>query len=252
MSTPQLVAHRGYAASYPENTELSLAKAIEHGACFVECDIQLSSDGVPVLFHDAAMERTTGLKHNLLTCPYETLKKTEACEPARFGDRFVGKGVVIPHLSVLADLLKKAPRVSAFVELKDESLQKHGLETMLNAVLSVLQPVLKQCCMIAYDAEVIRAVKKRNRSRSGWILKSWSEASHQEAKALSPDFLICNHTKIPSDLTPLWAGPWQWCFYEITDPDLALLLHSRGAGLIETMDIEKMLSDPRLRTGGCF
>ncbi len=252
MSIPQLVAHRGYAARYPENTVLSLTKAIEHGACFIECDVQLSADGIPVLFHDAALERTTGLEHTLLDCAYETLQSIEACETAKFGDQFVGQGVEIPHLETLVQILKKAPQVTAFVELKDESLQRHGVEHMIDIVLAILQPVLKQCCMIAYDAAVIRSVKKRGAPQSGWVLKTWSEASHQEARALSPDVLICNHKKIPSDLTPLWAGPWTWCFYEVVEPDLALALHARGAGLIETMDIGKMLADPRLRKGGYF
>lgn len=55
-----LVAHRGYAARYPENTRESLAAAVSVGAEFVEFDIQLSADGVPVLLHDADLDRTAG------------------------------------------------------------------------------------------------------------------------------------------------------------------------------------------------
>ena len=35
----QLVAHRGYQAKYPENTVLSLNKAIGAGARFIELDV---------------------------------------------------------------------------------------------------------------------------------------------------------------------------------------------------------------------
>ena len=45
---------------------------------------------------------------------------------------------------------------------------------------------------------------------------------------------------------PLAEGPWRWAIYEITDPEQALDLAARGAGLVETMMIGEMLADPRL------
>lgn len=47
-----LVAHRGCAARYPENTLAAVAAALQEGACCVEVDVQLSADRVPVLMHD--------------------------------------------------------------------------------------------------------------------------------------------------------------------------------------------------------
>ena len=55
---PQLVAHRGYSSQYPENTLLAIEQAFIAGACFVECDVQLTQDGVPVLLHDVTQSRT--------------------------------------------------------------------------------------------------------------------------------------------------------------------------------------------------
>ena len=55
-------AHRGYfdnRNNIPENSLLSFEKAIENGYG-IELDVQLSSDGVPVVFHDADLERITG------------------------------------------------------------------------------------------------------------------------------------------------------------------------------------------------
>ena len=57
---PQLVAHRGYSLRYPENTLLAIEQAFIAGACYVECDVQLTQDGVPVLLHDNNLQRTTG------------------------------------------------------------------------------------------------------------------------------------------------------------------------------------------------
>jgi glycerophosphoryl diester phosphodiesterase len=57
---PTLVAHRGYAAHWPENTLPALDAAVAAGARWVEVDVQLCADGVPVLLHDADLERVTG------------------------------------------------------------------------------------------------------------------------------------------------------------------------------------------------
>lgn len=56
---PLLVAHRGARSLAPENTLASFRKAVEVGAKAVECDVQLSRDGVPVIFHDFTLERCT-------------------------------------------------------------------------------------------------------------------------------------------------------------------------------------------------
>ena len=55
MDIPELVAHRGYALHYPENTLIGIEAAIRAGARYVEVDVQLSADKVPVLFHDRTL-----------------------------------------------------------------------------------------------------------------------------------------------------------------------------------------------------
>ncbi len=54
------MAHRGDSAAAPENTLLSLRRAVEIGVDFIETDVRLSKDDVPILFHDDTLERTTG------------------------------------------------------------------------------------------------------------------------------------------------------------------------------------------------
>lgn len=59
-STPTVVGHRGCAGHAPENTLGGFARAAELGCDWVEFDVQISRDGVPVLVHDANLKRTTG------------------------------------------------------------------------------------------------------------------------------------------------------------------------------------------------
>jgi glycerophosphoryl diester phosphodiesterase len=56
---PIVVAHRGAPVAEPENTIPSFEAAVAAGADAVEFDVRLSADGVPVVLHDAAVDRTT-------------------------------------------------------------------------------------------------------------------------------------------------------------------------------------------------
>ncbi len=56
---PLIIAHRGYMQFAPENTLPSFKLAIEAGADLVELDYYHSKDGVPIVFHDSTLDRTT-------------------------------------------------------------------------------------------------------------------------------------------------------------------------------------------------
>ena len=56
---PPLIGHRGAAAAAPENTLASIRRARQLGASWVEFDVKLTREGVPILMHDDRLERTT-------------------------------------------------------------------------------------------------------------------------------------------------------------------------------------------------
>ncbi|REK10921.1 MAG: glycerophosphodiester phosphodiesterase [Planctomycetota bacterium] len=57
--SPLIIAHRGDSKVAPENTLPAFASAVQAGADLVELDYLHSSDGVPVVFHDGKLDRTT-------------------------------------------------------------------------------------------------------------------------------------------------------------------------------------------------
>ena len=63
--TPLVIAHRGASAYYPENTMAAFRAAVELGAAMIELDILLSSDGVPVVFHDIMLNARSSGKGKL-------------------------------------------------------------------------------------------------------------------------------------------------------------------------------------------
>lgn len=54
-----VAAHRGAHLDAPENSLAAIRDAVEIGADIVELDVRLTRDGVPVLMHDASVDRTT-------------------------------------------------------------------------------------------------------------------------------------------------------------------------------------------------
>lgn len=234
-----LIAHRGYAARYPENTRESLAAAVSVGAKFLEFDIQLSADGVPVLLHDASLERTAGRHGTVFDLSAAELTGIEVNEDDRLGGTF--KGVRIPRLRDVAVDLARWPGVTAFVEVKEESLIHFGAGFTLDWVLDALAQVLDCCVVISFSAGAVVEARRRCGCAIGWALPHWSEESHQTAIRLAPEYLFCDHLLLPPPAQALWQGPWRWVAYEVAAAGLAQSLVQRGVHMIETMAVAEMM-----------
>ena len=61
LQLPKVIGHRGAAAYAPENTLASFREARRRGAAWVEIDVKLTADGVPIVMHDDSLKRTTGI-----------------------------------------------------------------------------------------------------------------------------------------------------------------------------------------------
>jgi glycerophosphoryl diester phosphodiesterase len=61
LQLPKVIGHRGAAAYVAENTLESFREARRRGATWVEADIALTADGVPIVMHDDSLKRTTGI-----------------------------------------------------------------------------------------------------------------------------------------------------------------------------------------------
>ena len=61
MRLPTIIGHRGARASAPENTLAGIAEAARQGARWVEFDVKLTRDRVPILMHDDTLAATAGI-----------------------------------------------------------------------------------------------------------------------------------------------------------------------------------------------
>ncbi len=108
-----IVGHRGDRAEAPENTMSSLELAMDDLA-FVETDVQLSRDGVPVLFHDTTLERITGDRRTVGDLDLAALRRLDVGE--WYGREHAGERM--PTLDEFLAALAERETARALVELK--------------------------------------------------------------------------------------------------------------------------------------
>lgn len=92
---PPVIAHRGAGQVAPENTLAAIKSVREQGVNWVELDVKITYDGVPILMHDETLERTTDGCGLVSEVSWEQLQKLDAGK--RFDPRYMGEHV--PHLS---------------------------------------------------------------------------------------------------------------------------------------------------------
>lgn len=230
---PELVAHRGNAADFPENTLPALQSALDAGIPWVELDVQLSADHVPFVIHDATLERTTRAQGDLRRMAARDLDAVDAGEPARFGDRHLA--TPLPRLAAFAALLARYPAAQAFIELKRASLQLQGRAVCLDHVQEALAPVAERCVILSFDERAVAMARERTGRRIGWVLRDYNAQQRELLQSLAPEFAFVNYRKLPDSPAPLPGGPWRWAVYEVEDARRALLEHARGVALVESM-----------------
>ena len=233
-----LIAHRGYARHYPENTLLAFEAALRAGARYVETDVQLSADGVPMLFHDRTLERVCGERGGVHDRSLADLQRMRALEFDRFGYRFAGVGVAT--LAEFCGLLAAHPHVTAFVEIKRVALERFGAEAVLAAVAPVLAPIAARAVLISFDAPVL--ARAREYRAPAWcgigaVVDVWHE--RRRFASLSPEYLFCDRDGLPR-FGKLRLGQSRIAIYEVDDPLEAQRLARRGVSFVETFAIGEM------------
>ena len=247
-NVPLLVAHRGDMDRHPENSWSALRAAVNAGACWLEFDVQQCADGRFVLLHDADFQRTAGNPQRVFDLDADACRSISVHYPRRFGSRFEPEPA--PLLDEVLSWLSTLPDVRAMVEIKGESLKHFGLAPVMDALLATLAPHAAQCVLISFDDAALAFAARRRVLQTGWVLPRFDAAHRERAQRLRPHYLICNRKKIPRH-GRLWDGDWQWMLYDIRHPRLALAWARRGAGLVESGDITRMLSHPRLAERAC-
>ena len=103
----EIVAHRGFTFFNVEGTMYAWSAALRYGATSLECDIQFTSDGFMVLYHDKDT-MTTDMNGITGRVKDNTLAQVQAATFKQLAGNILENKVVIPEFSELAVLTQKA------------------------------------------------------------------------------------------------------------------------------------------------
>ena len=226
----RLIAHRGYAGRYPENTIPAIEAALAAGARNIELDLQLTADRIPVIFHDRDLFRITGVSGSVGQLTASEFLAKEAAYRSRFGGTFTGTRPAT--LEQVLTTLAKYPEITFFLEIKRVTLEQVGVEKTVEIVLNAVARIINPLVLLSFSRTAVQVVREQSSYPIGWVLERFDDEHRNRADTLQPDFLICNKDKIHK---ALWPGVWQWVVYEVETPGTALEWLSRGVHYVESM-----------------
>ncbi|NBD17686.1 MAG: glycerophosphodiester phosphodiesterase [Cyanobacteria bacterium] len=156
-----LIAHRGYSAMAPENTLASFQAALKQPIVGVEFDVHLSADGIPVVIHDASVDRTTNGQGKVAE---KTLAQLQALDAGSWFDSRFAKEP-IPTLEEVLALFSETP-VQLYIELKSpqnwSSPRVRALMKQLDQWRDSPSETLRERCIIAsFDHQFIATVREQ-------------------------------------------------------------------------------------------
>ncbi|MEG1616211.1 MAG: glycerophosphodiester phosphodiesterase family protein [Bacteroidales bacterium] len=145
---PRVIAHRGYwnTAGSAQNSITALRLAQETKAFGSEFDVLLTSDGVPVVNHDATYQG-----FDIQECTYEQLK-----------DLKLPNGETLPTLEEYLIAGKKDPQTRLVLEIKShktEEAEMRAVEVIVNMVKRL--GVEKQVDYISFSLPMCKALVKQ-------------------------------------------------------------------------------------------
>ncbi len=101
LKLPKIIGHRGCAGYAPENTLEAIHTAADMGIEWVELDVKITKDEVPIIFHDDTLDRTTNGGGNVADKTLAEIKELEC--GSWYADSFAG--IQIPTLEETIDVL---------------------------------------------------------------------------------------------------------------------------------------------------
>lgn len=133
-ASPAIVAHRGGTADAPENTLPAIKLALENKADIVWITVQLSRDGVPVLYRPADLNALTNLQGKVSQYTAEELAKADAS--VKWKDKGLPENLLHAPIPTLKSVLSAWPDTRFFIDIKSPDADP---ATMGNALLNVLK-----------------------------------------------------------------------------------------------------------------
>jgi glycerophosphoryl diester phosphodiesterase len=172
------IAHRGASAYAPENTLAAFEHALRLGAQAVEFDVRLSADRVPVVLHDATLERTTNGRGPVGGLTLKELQRLDA--GAWYGPAFAGQ-----RIPTLAEALSALGTARSIIELKDAIDPRELIGTLDR------QQALERAAVISFEPALLAPLRQASRAlQIGLLAEHWDQRLPERAQAMGAAVLI--------------------------------------------------------------
>jgi glycerophosphoryl diester phosphodiesterase len=183
-----LMGHRGAAALEPENTLLSINRALEIGVNAVEIDVHVTKDKELAVIHDPTLDRTTNGTGPVSGYTLSEIKKFDA-----------GKGERIPCLQEVIALIRGRGRL--IVELKEEGTEQRVVE------LIEKNEFYDSACVISFWHMLVKRVKEMDSRIKTGVLLVGCPVDACLAKSAFADALVMNYAFVNRELVE--AAHWE-------------------------------------------
>jgi len=241
---PLILAHRGFSGKYPENTMLSFEKAYEYGADGVELDVQLSKDGIPVIIHDSAVDRTTNGSGKISDLSLKEIRFLNAAATfTQFGQQ------TIPTLEEYFEWVQNK-RFITNIELKTYEDEYEGIEQKVIQLINQYD-MAEKIVLSSFNYQTIARVKTlAPELKCGFLTIDYQTL--EQVKEFIPDLLIEQLTlNVPSrliDYAEALGVEYLHPNYRSFSSDTAKQITDRGLGINiwtvnEESDMQQLLSE---------
>jgi len=234
-----VIGHRGAAARAPENTLAGLRRAQALGCSWVEFDVRLTADGVPVLCHDSRLDRTTDRRGLVSAQPFAAIRECDA--GSWFGAAFAGEAV--PALDE-ALLLAAELGLGANIELKSERGRDYATAAAVAAVLERLRGRTPEVLVSSFRPAMVAALQRLAPRAPRGILfrlvpRNWAEI----AARLDCAVVGADHRRLrPRRIAAIRDSGYQLAAFTVNDPARARLLYGWGVTSVFS-DIPDIIHD---------
>lgn len=180
MNASSVIAHRGGAAEAVENSLEAFSHAIAVGADWIEFDVQLSKDCVPIVVHDATTDRFwKGCSRNFSDLNFNQIKKLITKEHL---------ALTIPSLDEALALT--AGKIGIVLDIKGDSTSNYKL--FVKEILSVLsqyeESLQDMCILSSFEPAILEEIRLQAPNKKICLIIE-DEVFLRYADALKPEFL---------------------------------------------------------------
>lgn len=229
--TISLVAHRGDCQENFENTIQSVQTALDGGITSIEIDIQLTQDGVPILYHDRNLQRMTGVNSPVALVDLKAISELTLLQT----DENISKQshVKIATLAEIVTLIRQHCDVTLFLEVKRVNFLYFSYRDVYQKIISSLAPISKQVVLLSFSYRFLRLCRLRSDQPLAYVLPEWSNYSAKMLAKLQPKYIFCLTDIVPDNYKFL-TDKITWVLYEIATVEVAKHFIGRGVCCLET------------------